>query len=445
MVIAVLTDADLLKARRDVKATGKTKTLTDPGLRGDGRLLVVTRPMPNGPLVEFYARQIVGNTRRTAKLGTYPMMTLAAARKAFAALSPAIRDGENVRARRDKARQEIQALGTLLDVCEGYASSLENAKRRSGPEVRRCLIVAPDSACKVIGGYRPARDITPSDIAAWLRPKHPRAPVAAKQSRAWLSAAYTWALRREHDYTIDQPHRWGITDNPAARVPAHTVAQRGGTRHLSREEFRRVWSWLASEGGRTDQRACNALRVMMATGQRVEEILYLRAGQYDGAWLRWEETKIENRPHSIPVPVQARVILDAMEPSRHGLYVPGMKYPHEPYQSRSLIWIGRRCSRQLGIPQFTPRDLRRTWRSLAGNVGLNAEECARIMNHAWGPKVEADHYDKGENAAIKVAAMAKWEKALAAILQPEKSEAEPNASKRSRADTVRNVRRHRPG
>ncbi len=420
----MLTDAELKKAIREVKATGKSKTLSDDGRRGDGRLVVLARPMPSGPLLEFYARQIAGRQRTMAKLGTYPLMTLEAAREAFRGLSPAIREGGNVRAHRDKVRRERQALGTLQDVCEGYARYMEAAGRRSAPEVRRTLIDTATSACKVIGGYRPAQEVMPADIAAWLRPRHAAAPAATRQRRTWLSAAYTWALKREHDYTIDQPHKWGITSNPAALVPAHTVAQRGGTRHLSPDEFRAVWAWMAAEGGRSDMRACNAVRLLLATGQRVEEITGLRAGQYADGWLRWDNTKTgrqqqAEKPHAIPLPRQARAIIEAMTPNARGWYVPGCKRPDEPFRGESLGYIARRCAQQLGIPQFTPRDCRRTWRTLAGDVGgLTAEECARIMNHAYGSKVEANHYDRGDNAQVKLVAMEKWERALDAILQP---------------------------
>lgn len=372
-----------------------------------------------------------------AKLGTYPTMTLESARAAFRGLSPAIRGGENVRARRDSDRRERQALGTLQDVCEGYASSLEADGRRSAPEARRTLIDTATSACKVMGGYRPAQDITPADIADWLRPRHATAPAAARQRRTWLSAAYTWALKREHDYTIDQPHKWGVTTNPAAMVPAHTVAQRGGTRHLTPDEFRAVWAWMAAEGGRSDMRACNAVRLLLATGQRVEEITGLRAGQYADGWLRWGNTKTgrqqqTEKPHAIPLPRQARNIIESMTPNARGWYVPGCKRPTEPFRGESLGYIARRCAQQLGIPQFTPRDCRRTWRTLAGDIaGLTAEECARIMNHAYGSKVEADHYDRGDNAQVKLAGMAKWERALDYILgcgQAQKSPARAGLS-----------------
>ena len=35
---------------------------------------------------------------------------------------------------------------------------------------------------------------------------------------------------------------------------------------------------------------------------------------------------------------------------------------------------------------------------------------------ATGQRVEAEHYDRGDNAAIKVAAMAKWEAAVGRLL-----------------------------
>jgi integrase len=419
-----LTDAAIQRALRDAAKGGKPKTLTDDGRRGEGRLIAMIRPMPSGSIAEFYARQIRDGRARTAKLGTYPGMPLADARAAFKRLAPSIREGEHVKATRDKVRTERHTLGTLMEVCLGYVASMTG--RRSGPEIFRVLVKAPDAACTVIGGHRTACDITPTDVAEWLRPMHIRAPASANQARRWLSAAFTWAMKRENDYTIAQPHKWGLTTNPAMLVPAHTIAQRGGTRHLSRDEFRAVWYWLASEGGRSDMRACNAMRIMMATGQRVEEITGLTAGQYANGWIRWADTKVgritgQAAEHSIPVPEPAIKILDGMTPNKHGLYVPGFKVDKSPYPFKSFGWIARRCAKQLGIPQFTPRDLRRTWRTLADDANLTGEECARIMNHAWGSRIEAVHYDRSGYASAKIAGMAKWERWLSATIAPSTS------------------------
>lgn len=70
--------------------------------------------------------------------------------------------------------------------------------------------------------------------------------------------------------------------------------------------------------------------------------------------------------------------------------------------------ICRRCSDDLEIPWFSPRDIRRTWRTLAGDAGLTVEQCARLMNHEYGPVIEARHYDRGVYADLKRAGMTAW-------------------------------------
>ena len=50
-------------------------------------------------------------------------------------------------------------------------------------------------------------------------------------------------------------------------------------------------------------------------------------------------------------------------------------------------------------------------------AGLTAEECARIMNHDFGSRVERLHYNKGSDSVVKLAGMEKWEKALEWLLK----------------------------
>lgn len=421
----MLTDAAIRGALATAARTGKARTLTDAGRRGEGRLLAMVRPMPAGPLLEFYARQITGKSRRLVKLGSWPTMTLAAARMAFRDLAPVIREGDNIKAHRDRRRAERAQLGTLRELCEAYAEHLERARRRSAPEVRRCLLDAPGAAARVIGPEVLACDVTGAHVAAWLRPIHRRgSQTMADQARRWLSAAFNWASRHENDYRTEaaKARRWAIAANPAALVPVDTAARRAGTRHLSRDEWAAVWRWLGDgSAGRTDGRACAALRLLMLTGQRVEEVLGLRREQYAAGWLRWEDTKAGRRtgeplPHSIPLPPQAVPLLEALEPNRWGLYFPGLKYPREPFRTASLDWITRRCAEALAIPPFCPRDLRRTWTTLAMDAGLSSEECARVQNHATGPRTQERHYNRSQHEALKVEAMRKWAGAVSAML-----------------------------
>lgn len=406
----MLTDTAIRAAMR----AGKQTTLRDAGRRGEGRLILVIRPMPSGALAEWYSQQFVDGRRALAKLGTYPSMPLAAARARFAELASSIRGGEHVSVTIDRQRRERAELGTLGDLVAGYVEHL--GTRTSVRFARYILLDGTDAVVKVINPRTPARDVTSEQVRDWVAPFFRRGSrYLAKGARSTLRAAYSWAMKSEFDPKISAPRSWKILANPAANVPADFDISRTGDRHLSPDEFRRVWVWLGEWAGRSDERACAALRVLMATGQRVREITGLADGQLRDGWLFWDKTKT-GKPHCIPLPAQARALLERIEPNRYGLLFPGWKRPDAPFPDASLNWICRRCSDDLEIPRFSPRDIRRTWRTLAGDAGLSVEQCARLMNHEFGPVIEARHYDRGVYADLKRAGMTVWESWLSAQL-----------------------------
>jgi integrase len=70
---------------------------------------------------------------------------------------------------------------------------------------------------------------------------------------------------------------------------------------------------------------------------RVEEILRVTTTVYEKprAMLYWEKTK-NGRPHSIPLPPQAVVLLDGIPLNRHGVYFPHERDPSLPTSGSSL-------------------------------------------------------------------------------------------------------------
>jgi hypothetical protein len=67
------------------------------------------------------------------------------------------------------------------------------------------------------------------------------------------------------------------------------------------------------------------------------------------------------------------------------------------------------------IPVVTNRDLRRTWKTLAGMAGVSKEIRDRIQNHAL-QDVSSKSYDRWTYMPEKRAAMAKWDKFVRALL-----------------------------
>ena len=126
------------------------------------------------------------------------------------------------------------------------------------------------------------------------------------------------------------------------------------------------------------------------------------------AMVHWGKTK--NRlPHSIPLPHQAAAILDELPTNSRGLYFPHQTDPSQCARYGSLKdVIAKFIKENPGIVRFTPRDLRRTWKTLAGEAGLSKEIRDRIQNHAKGGDVSSRHYDRYGYLPERRAAMAKW-------------------------------------
>ena len=73
------------------------------------------------------------------------------------------------------------------------------------------------------------------------------------------------------------------------------------------------------------------------------------------------------------------------------------------------------AARALGIPPLQARDLRRTWKTLTGEIGLSLDIRNRIQGHAL-QDVGSRHYDRHSYLPEKRAAMEQWERALTARL-----------------------------
>jgi integrase len=104
-----------------------------------------------------------------------------------------------------------------------------------------------------------------------------------------------------------------------AAIPIAKGVSNARDRFLSPTEVRACWTWL--ETFDVDGKFAPALRLMLATGQRSEEILRITAATYEPsrALLYWPTTK-NGLPHSIPVPHQAVAILDGLHANAHGLF-----------------------------------------------------------------------------------------------------------------------------
>jgi len=389
-----------------VETTGKQLSLVDGEGHGTGRLVLVMKPMPTRVTADWMAQQWRDEKRLKKKLGSYPSMPLSKAREIFNRdFAELIQKGRSIKIAGDTRP------GTVADLFEAYVAYLKEGGKPSWKEAEKGLNKIADT----LGRNRPARDVEPDEITAIIRPIYERGKRSmADHVRSYIRSAFSWGLKSEHDYRSTATRRSRLTYNPAAGIP--TEPKTIGTRWLSEEEFVRLYRWLECPDTPVHPSYPRAVQIIMLTGQRVEEIARLHVDQWDARERIIDWTKTKNlQPHAVPVPSLAAELIESIIPNEHGWFFPSAKDPSKPVSHGTLYsFVWRQRDRGV-IPHATNRDLRRTFKTLAGKAGIPKEIRDRLQNHAL-QDVSSKHYDRWNYMVEKRAGMAKWDKFVRAML-----------------------------
>lgn len=405
-----LTDGTIRRAIKEVELSQKPIALADGEGRGTGRLMIIIRPMPTRVTADWMAQQWRDGARSRRKIGVYPSMSLSQARELYERdFADSIQKGRSI-----KVLGDARA-GTVGDLFEAYIAHLKSSGKTSWKETEKGLNKIADT----LGRHRPARDIEPSEIVDIIRPIYDRGTRSmADHVRSYIRSAFSWGLKSEHDYRSTTPRRFGLVHNPAAGIPTEPYVP--GNRWLNEDEFLRLYRWLECPDTPVHPPYTRAVRILMLTGQRVEEIARLHVDQWDAKEriLDWSKTK-NGKPHAIPVPDLAAELLESIIPNAHGWFFPSAMDPTRPVSHQTLYaFMWRQREREV-IPVVTNRDLRRTWKTLAGKAGLPKEIRDRIQNHTL-QDVSSKAYDRWNYMPEKRAAMKQWNGFVKSILNPKR-------------------------
>ncbi|WP_150293590.1 tyrosine-type recombinase/integrase [Sphingobium estronivorans] len=404
--MAALTNGEIRQAIRAVATTRKEKTLPDGEGHGTGRLTLILKPMPSRVTATWYAVQWRDKKRIKSKLGVYPSLSLAAARKLFERdYAVPIQRGSSIKVAGDSRP------GTVADLFEAYTDALKDAGKPSWKEAKKGLNKIADT----LGRNRLARDILPEDVLEVIRPIYERGTRSmADHVRSYIRSAYSWGLKSENDYRNTSPRRFRLAYNPAADIP--TEPKVVGTRWLTGDEYVRLYRWLECPDTPVHPPYTRAVRLLMLTGQRVEEIARLHVDQYDRKEriIDWSKTK-NRKPHAIPLPSLAAELLEGINTNEYGWFFPSAKDPSKPVAHGTLYAFMWRQRERGVIPFVTNRDLRRTWKTLAGQAGISKEIRDRLQNHTL-QDVSSKSYDRWSYMPEKRAAMKKWDGFVRSLL-----------------------------
>lgn len=380
--------------------------------RGAGSLLLVIRRRTGGDVsAAWFARVKRGGRRMKRAVGAYPELNLAAARRRLDDAVAGIASGSAV----------TGEAPTLAAMFAAYVDNLRDKGRASAGEVERALIRSPESAAAVLGRERAPGTVTPADVVAFVSRAYGRGHRgAADKGRAYLSAAFGWAMKAANDYTAKGRRDWGVTSNPAADVKRDAGATNTRERNLAADELRALWAATAPGAAGFDLATAAAVRALICCGQRVQETLRMHWVEVDldaGVWtMPAPKTKGKKRPHSVPLPPQAVDVLRQLRALAEfdgpvfPAFGPGGHLSHRSVHQALARWLARP-----GCPvrAFQPRDLRRTWKSRAHDAGVDRFTRDLIQQHAKGD-TGSRNYDRAEYLPQMREAMARWGEWLAA-------------------------------
>ena len=389
-----------------IKACTSETVLNDgSGGKGSGSLVLVIRRRASGCTANWYGQWWQDGARQRKALGPYPSVSLAAAREVYRLQ---VRD---VLAAKKNPRAQVVATErpTIQRLFEAYADRMDADGKVSAKEVRRCL----GYAAQAMGASRLAGDIEPSDVSAHLGKLYAAGtPVAADRLRAYLSAAFNFGLKSAHDYRQEARQDWGIRMNPVSAVPKDTGASQPRDRALSRTEIGLLWRGFTTD--RFALETVSAVRLLLCTGQRVQELLRVEAHEVDLADRVWrmpaEKTKTQQAPHEVPLPALAVPVFEALLRQRRRGFLFG-QMQHQAVNRALTRWLSSEV-----VTHFQTRDLRRTWKSRAADAGVDRFTRDLIQQHAMGD-TGSRHYDRADYGRQMREAMDKWQDWLAAAIE----------------------------
>ncbi|MGD6736318.1 tyrosine-type recombinase/integrase (plasmid) [Photobacterium leiognathi subsp. mandapamensis] len=392
--------------------------------RGCGRLGI--RGSSAGSKV-FVFRFFIEGQRHFIQLGTFPQMSLDNARTLAQTYGGNVKEELNPKEVLEKEREaKVQAereieqlkslenkLGCLEQLVDSYIEQMVLDGKRTSEHVSKAIQA---DVYPVIPPATKTKDVTPHDIKMVLAKIIQRgASSQSNKVRSYLHAAFNHALKHDNDPAkMCTETLFNVTFNPVTPVPKQSHADRVGERWLKWDE---LYLLLSNESGLYFEEDIHILIKLCVHlgGQRPYEVMATRWDCVDFDNASFEiagEVSKNYRANLIPLTDTAYSLLCRLkEISGDSVYL----FPRDSasghldpnYLSRKI----RKFCVDTEFNKFVPRDLRRTVKTLAGELGISKEIRDCIQNHSMND-VSSKHYDRYDYFKEKRIALERWEAKL---------------------------------
>lgn len=386
----------------------KRRELPDPALSG---LYMVVQPSG----AKSWALRYRFNGRpKKLTLGRWPKVGVADARTLASEALEEIAHGTDPGQRK---KQSTRVFSTERGPEEKFVSTLfdEYSKRhlaglKSGAEVRRRMEVE----FLPFFGDRQVDQISKAELRALLEAiADTGRGTTSNRVRLYISGFLNWCVERD-----------AISVSPLLGLKGITK-EKARDRVLSEDEIR--WFWHACES--VGDPWCGAGKMLLLTGQRLNEVLGMTSTEIDGATWNLGPTRTKNgRAHSVPLSHTAQCVLSQIDPvlGDLGLFftttgntpISGYFKARNRLHKIMLAYAKAERGEQTEIPHWTFHDLRRTTATGMAKLGIPVRVTEAVLNHVSGTAAGiVSVYQRHDYADEKRDALQEWAQHIQSILK----------------------------
>jgi integrase len=362
---------------------------------GDGLTWTLTKAGSASWVLRF---RLAGRQREVT-LGSYPDLSIAAARKAAREQRVRVDGGVDVAAEKRRQLREMATAGSFRALAEDYLSRAALALvERSRREVKRYL--NKDILPRL--GHLPAKEVTSGDIVAVVERVATRSDSVARRCFEILSVIFAHGVAKHY-----------VPANPCVGLKLSAIIgpkpKRRERIKLDETELRRLLAALPTVGRENEL----AIRILLATCVRKGELIRAKWSQVDmenGLWSIPDENSKSGKGLVIPLAAtvvgwfqELKRIAGSSEwvlPARKGKSV-----RRDGHMNGSTLNLA--LDRVNGdLREISPHDLRSTARSYLAALGVDLIVAERCLNHSLGGLVAV--YDRNDYLEERKKALQLW-------------------------------------
>ncbi len=282
----------------------------------------------------------VAGRKRRLTLGTFPALSLAAARDAARLALLDVSRGNDPAAERAATRGDRQQ--SFAALAEEYLDRHARRHKRSWRQDERLLAVEVLPAW----GSRAADSISRQDVIRLIEGIADRgAPIQANRTLALVRKLFNWAVEKEL-----------AGASPAVNVKPPAPEGRRD-RILTDDEIGRLWHVWDTIGFPFGP----WFKLLLATGQRRQSLAAMRWSDItpkDGVWTIPADRSRSGRPHAVPLSTLAAEIIMSLPRSDSALVFPARDNPTKPVSGHARA--RQTAIAKSGVADWRLHDLRRT-------------------------------------------------------------------------------------